>query len=205
MRIEETKWAGVLFSVGGLQWFFSIILSEGFHPGYIIGATNEWRPYSTQIQFVSSLGHGSTALLFNSSLLLFGLAIVAGAYLYQKQGKSRLLGIFLAIAGVGAMGVAVFPETIQPAHGIFQSLAFIFGGLSAVISYRIQKLPLSAISLFLGCFSLVAIVVFFPYLGLGLHDTSMFLGLGKGALERLVIYSMLMWEISFGYFLIASN
>ena len=118
--------------------------------------------------------------------------MVIGAYLYQKQGKSRLLGILLAIAGIGAVGVAAFPETVQPAHGIFQSFAFISGGLAAVISYKVQKLPLSAISLFLGCFSLIAIVVFFPYLGLGLHDTSMFLGLGKGALERLIIYSMLM-------------
>jgi len=201
LKIEETKWAGILFSIGGLQWFFSIIISEGLHPGYNIPPNSQWIPYSSQIQFVSSLGVGSTAWLFNSSLLLFGLALIGGAYFYQKQGKSRLLGILLAIAGVGAMGVAAFPETIQPAHGIFQSLAFICGGLSAVVSFKVQKLPVSAFSLFLGCFSLVAIIVFFPYLGLGLHDASLFLGLGKGALERLVIYSMLMWEISFGYFL----
>ena len=205
MRLEETKWAGILFSLGGLQWFFSIIISEGLHPGYIIQPNSQWIPYSSQIQFVSSLGVDSTAWLFNSSLLLFGLAMITGSYLYQKQGKSRLLAILLAIAGIGAIGVAAFPETIQPAHGIFQSIAFICGGLAAVVSYKVQKLPLSAISLFLGCFALVAIVVFFPYLGLGLHDTSMFLGLGKGALERLVIYSMLMWEISFGYFLMISK
>jgi len=174
LKIEETKWAGILFSIGGLQWFFSIIISEGLHPGYNIPPNSQWIPYSSQIQFVSSLGVGSTAWLFNSSLLLFGLALIGGAYFYQKQGKSRLLGILLA---------------------------FICGGLAAVVSFKVQKLPLSAFSLFLGCFSLVAIIVFFPYLGLGLHDASLFLGLGKGALERLVIYSMLMWEISFGYFL----
>ena len=42
--------------------------------------------------------------------------------------------------------------------------------------------------------------VFFPYLGLSVNDAVTYLGLGKGAMERLAIYPILMWAIGFGFY-----
>jgi hypothetical membrane protein len=51
----------------------------------------------------------------------------------------------LVIAGVGAVIAGAFPETIQPHHGIGAGLAFLFGGLSAIASFRISPGPLRLI------------------------------------------------------------
>lgn len=202
---NDRKVAGTLLSIGGLQWFFSIVITEGLHPGFIIGNANEWIPYSSKIHYISELGVGPTALPFNSSLLLLGLMVMAASYFLQRQFNSRLFSIFMAITGIGAMGVAIFPTTVQPIHGIFQAFALLFGAVSAIISYRMQKSPLTYISIFLGGLSLIALVVFYPYLGLGVGDTVTYLELGKGAMERLVIYPILMWIIGFGYYLITNT
>jgi hypothetical membrane protein len=110
----------------------------------------------------------------------------------------------LLITGIGAIGVGLFPTDIQPTHGIFQSLALIFGAIAAVVSFRKQSIPQSIFSLILGLLSLISVVVFFPYLGLGANDMSSFLGLGKGILERIVIYSLILWVFSYGYYLLGS-
>jgi hypothetical membrane protein len=131
--------------------------------------------------------------------------VVVSSLLLQRGVTSKIFSIFLIISGVGAIGVAIFPMNIQPIHGIFQLIAMLFGAFSAIISSRIEKFssPLSIIFLFLGVFSLIASVVFYPYLGLSVGDTATFLGLGKGVMERLGIYPILLWIIGFGFYLMA--
>jgi hypothetical membrane protein len=95
--------------------------------------------------------------------------------------------------------VGVFPTDIQPTHGIFELFALLFGAFSAILSFRKQEAPLSYISAVLGTVSFVSSIVFYPYLGLGANDMSTFLGLGKGVLERIVIYSLVLWIFGYGY------
>ena len=71
MKLKNDILAGTLLSVGGLLWFFGILLAEGSHLGFYI-TSNEWIPYSSKIHYLSELGVGSTALLFNSTLFLLG-------------------------------------------------------------------------------------------------------------------------------------
>lgn len=181
------KMAGALFFIGGVQWFLAIILTEGWHPGY-----------NSAVHYVSSLGVGVTALPYNASLMLLGAAVVAGAFLIQRALDSRALFVLLTITGLATLGVGLFPENVRPWHGIVTPIALLFGGISAIASYRLQKPPLSYVSVLLGALSLAAGILFNPYLGLSRESTITYMGLGKGTMERMVIYPILLWIIGFG-------
>jgi hypothetical membrane protein len=119
--------------------------------------------------------------------------VVTGAYFVQRAFGSRLFSILLTLAGVGAMGVGLFPETFGVIHGIASLITFLFGGLSAVMSYKLQKPPLSYSSVLLGALSLVALALF---------GSSTYLGLGPGGMERMIAYPALLWAVGFGGHLI---
>lgn len=201
MNFDKTRLAGTLLAVGVLQWFFSVMIAEGLHQGYNLTASS-WIPYSNQIHYVSELGVGSTAPIFNTATIVLGIAVISASYLLYLKEKAILVYSLLFITGIGAIGVGIFPTNIQPTHGIFQSLALIFGAIVAIFSYRKQPIPQSIISLALGLISLISVIIFFPYLGLGANDMSTFLGLGKGILERIVIYSLILWIFGYGYYIL---
>ena len=198
MVFDKKRLAGTLLSAGALQWFFSVMIAEGLHQGFYL-SPSQWIPFSNQIHYVSELGVGSTAPIFNISTIVLGLMVAGAACLFYLKDRTILFSSLLLISGVGALGVGVFPTNIQPTHGIFQLLALLFGAFSAILSFRKQEAPLSYISAVLGIVSFVTSIVFYPYLGLGVTDMSTFLGLGKGAMERIVIYSLILWIFGYGY------
>jgi hypothetical membrane protein len=181
------KISGLLMFIGAVQWFFVILLAEGLHPGY-----------NSATHYVSSLGVGVTALFYNTSVILLGLTTVVGTYLLHGSHSSRAFTILLSISGLATLGVGIFPENVRPIHGIVTPIALIFGGLSAIWSYRIQTSPLRYIAVLLGAGSIFAGFLFNPYLGLPRESLDTFLGLGKGTMERLIIYPILLWIIGFG-------
>lgn len=198
MNFDKKKLAGTLLSIGALQWFFSVMIAEGLHRGFDL-SPSQWIPFSNQIHYVSELGVGSTAPIFNISTIILGLMVAGASCLFYLKDRTKLFSSLLFIAGVGALGVGVFPTNIQPTHGIFQLFALWFGAFSAIFSFRKQEAPVSYISAVLGIVSFVTSIVFYPYLGLGVNDMSTFLGLGKGVLERIVIYSLILWIFGYGY------
>jgi hypothetical membrane protein len=204
MNLDKRRLAGALLSIGALQWFFSVMTAEGLHQGYNL-TPSQWIPYSNQIHYVSELGLGSTAPIFNISTIVLGLMVAFASYLLYLKNRNVLFSSLLLMCGVGAAGVGVFPTNIQPIHGIFQVFALWFGAFSAILSFRKQEVPLSYISAVLGIVSFVTSIVFFPYLGLGANDMSTFLGLGKGAMERIVIYPLILWVFGYGYHIAGKN
>lgn len=204
MNLDKKRLAGTLLSIGALQWFFSVMTAEGLHQGYNL-TPSQWIPYSNQIHYVSELGLGSTAPIFNISTIVLGLMVAFASYLLYLKNRNTLFSSLLLICGVGAAGVGVFPTNMQPIHGVFQVFALWFGAFSAILSFRKQVVPLSYISAALGIVSFVTSIVFFPYLGLGANDTSTFLGLGKGVMERIVIYPLILWVFGYGYHIAAKN
>lgn len=194
MKYDDRLMAGILLFVGPIQWFLVIVLSEGLAPGY-----------NGSIQYVSDLGVGLTAIVYNTSLVLFGVAIVVSAYLLYRALESKVLSLLLGAVGVGAAGVGVFSINFQPIHGIFQAIALIFGAIAAVYSFRFQRPPLSYVSIVLGVLSLGSGILFFPYLGLPMESTVRFLGLAKGSMERIVIYTLVVWLMGFGAYLLGSS
>jgi len=177
MNYDSRKVAGVLLFVGSVQCILGLVIAEALYPGY-----------SVSEDYISDLGVGSTALIFNSSVFLLGVTIILGAYFIQRAFGSRLLSVLLILTGFGAMGVGLFSKTFGVIHFIASLIIFLFGGLSAIASYKVQKPPLSYISVVLGALTLVALVLF---------GSNTYLGLGRGGMERMIAYPTLLWAVGF--------
>jgi hypothetical membrane protein len=193
-RVDSANLSGTFFLIGGVQWFLGMLAAESWYDGY-----------SSRIDYVSDLGTGPTALIYNVSVFLLGVFVVFGALFLYKSSEKRLLPILLTVCGIGAMGVGVFPGNVQPMHSIATLLAIMFGAFSAIASYRHQTRPMSIIAVVLGSMSFVLSIAFFPYLGLPTGSTVTFLGIGKGSLERWAINPILAWIIGFGGYLMGKE
>ncbi|TFG94600.1 DUF998 domain-containing protein [Candidatus Thorarchaeota archaeon] len=195
-RFDATTLAGAFFLIGGIQWFLGLLAAESWYDGY-----------SSRIDYVSDLGTGPTALIYNVSVFLLGAFVVAGTFFLYKSTEKKLLPILLTLCGIGAMGVGIFPANLQPMHSIATLLAILFGAFAAVGSYTHMTKPMSIIAAVLGLMSFILAMVFIPYLGLPFGSTETFLGMAKGSLERWAINPILAWIIAFGSYLMgkASN
>jgi len=182
MKYENRKIAGSLLFIGGVLCVLGIIIAEALYPGY-----------STSENYISDLGVGPSSLVFNSSLFLLGVLALCAAYFIQRAFNFSLFSILAAITGIGAMGVGLFPEDVEVLHVVFSFITFLFAGLTAIMSYKLQKPPFSYFSVTLGIVALLALVLF---------ASGTFLGLGKGGMERMIAYPVLLWAVGFGGHLI---
>ena len=186
-EFDSRKTASALLLFGVIQWMIVVILSEGTQPNYV-----------SSIHYVSTLGTGKTALFYNASTVIMGLSVFLSSLLIRRFSSSRVFFVLFLITGLATMGVGVFPEDSRPMHGIVTPIALIFGALAAVFSYRIHEKPASYFTVVLGLVSLITGLAFIPYLGLSVESRAMFMGLYKGTLERIVIYTNLMWVLILG-------
>jgi|WetSurMetagenome_2_1015567.scaffolds.fasta_scaffold07405_9 hypothetical membrane protein len=192
MNSEGGKVAGALLFLGGAQFSVGLIVAEAVYPNY-----------SVSQNYISDLGvwgHPSAAV-FNPAIFLFGLLIMAGAYLIQREFKARYVALFFMLAGLGSAGVGAFPENTflvngTPVfHSIFALMAFLFGGAATIASHKLAKPPFRHFAIVFGAITLLA-------LGLFLTTTSSgSLGLGVGGLERMVAYPTIIWTIGLGGYL----
>jgi len=176
------KIAGLLILIGATQFIIGMIASEALYGGY-----------STANNYISDLGVGPSAILFNSSVFLFGLMILGGTYYIWRASRNTLFTISFLLAGIGTTGVGIFPESAGSIHIVVSLIAFLFGGLSAIFAYKLEESPLNYVSVIMGLIALIALVLFI---------TQNFLGLGKGGMERIVLYPLVLWVIAFGGHLI---
>ncbi len=170
-----------------------MLLAESWYDGY-----------SSRIDYVSDLGTGPTALIYNTSVFILGVLVIAGAFCLYMSTERKLFPILLIICGIGCMGVGVFPANLQPMHSFATLLAILFGSFAAVASYTHLPKPMSIISITLGLMALILAIVFIPYLGLPFGSTETFLGMAKGSLERWAINPILAWIIGFGGYLMGT-
>ncbi len=189
--------AGALLFVGSAQFAVLMIVAEAVYPSY-----------SVSENFISDLGVWSkpSAVVFNPSILLFGLLTVVGAYYFYRASKLRGFCALLSLTGLGGLGVGVFPEDtflvggFPIFHGIFALLAFLSGALAAISSgHRAVKGPFRVLSIFLGIGSLLALVLFLVTASIG------YLGLGVGGMERMITYPTLLWTVGFGGYLLTPS
>ena len=186
--------AGIILFVGCVQWLMMVLILESYQPNYI-----------SSLHYVSSLGVGTTSIIYNISILLFGLSVVICSTVLYYSHEMKLFTLFLFLSGVFVIGVGLFPENARPIHGYVTPLAFIFGTATAIISYKALNPPFSYISIIMGLIVLVVLILFFPYFGLPAESTISFLGLEKGTMERMVIYPLMFWMISLGIYLITND
>lgn len=185
MELDDTKVAGTLLFLGAVQFLIVLVVAEALYPNY-----------SVSLNYISDLGVGSTALVFNSSVFLLGLLVVAGAYFIREAFKSNFLFIALILTGIGAMMVGLFPETAGVMHTIASLITFLFGGLAAIVSYKVENPPFSYLSVVLGALGLV---------GLGLFASGNYLSLGVGGMERMIAHPVLLWAVGFGGHLVSHS
>lgn len=177
--------------VGAAQFFVFLQVAETMYPGYSIAANT-----------LSDLGGTCTnnscfipasADLFNGTVFVLGALVFAGSF-FIYISRIRLLGGLSALAGWGVMGVALFPETAGSIHSLLSLIAFLFGGLAAIVSYGMLRKPFSYFAVALGVVSLAALV---------LYVAGIYAGLGVGGMERIVVFPELIWLTGFGAYLMA--
>jgi hypothetical membrane protein len=206
MALSNAAKSGVAIFVGAVQFGVLLVVSE---IAYSANGTNSFGyangyAYSVATNYVSDLGANCpssgacyippSALLFDSSIALMGLLILLGAYFLHRAFRWMPATVLVALAGVGALGVGLAPETTGIWHSIFSLIVFLFAGLSAIVTYRYQKKPMAYFSVVLGAMTLIALLLYIP---------NTYLGLGPGGMERMIVYPVLLWAIGFGGHLMA--
>lgn len=145
-----------LLFFGTVQLLLLMIVAECVYPSY-----------SASNNFISDLGVGSTSLLFNAPMIIFGACVVCSTLQLKKD--EAVLRNALFIAGAGAIGVGVFPETTDTIHLLCALAAFLFGAVAAVASSKKLFFPSNAFAFLAGIISLAALALFVSgnYFGLG--------------------------------------
>jgi hypothetical membrane protein len=174
--------AGALIFIGTAWFLLGIIVSEALYPDYHV------------TQMISDLGVGVTATIFNTAIFGFGLLLIAAACLLHTGVTNRWFLVLLALTGLGAAGVGIFPENILVLHSICAITVFVCGGLCAILGFRVFRPPWSWFSPVLGAIALVSVF---------LLGAKIYLGLSAGGMERMIAYPLLIWAIGTGAYLMA--
>jgi hypothetical membrane protein len=201
MSYSRVKMAGLLFFVAVTQFVLCFIIAEALYPGY-----------SVSDNYISDLGVGPSAIVFNASAFLLGLLLLAGTYFLRHLSNFKTVNIMLLLMAIGAMGVGVFTKDFTLAHGAVSSAAFFFAGLSAITSFKVLQKPFSLISIILGAMTLAALALFSAGIvasgsltSTEAYDSVFYLGLGPGGMERMIVYPALMWLAGFGGHLVTKR
>jgi hypothetical membrane protein len=201
MTYSREKVAGVIFFIAVTQFTLGFTISEALYPGY-----------SVHDNYVSDLGIGPSSIIFNSSAFLLGLLSLVATYFLRHSPNFKTVNMLLLLMAIGAMGVGVFTKDFTVAHGAVSSMAFFFGGLSAIASFKVLKKPLSLISIALGAMTLGALAFFSSGMvasgsltSTEAYDSIFYLGLGPGGMERMIVYPLLIWLAGFAGHLVTER
>lgn len=181
--------------VGGAQFILAVIVGEALHAGYTVFSGH-----------LSDLGAEPYSAVFNSSVLIVGIFFIGTSYYARKAfPDNHLLANLLLVSGVGPILVGVFSENaisnagslgINGLAGLFGVLhyigaviAYLFGGLAAVVSRKLARQPLSGLFVVLGVLTLAFLVLNLS----GVHTA-----LGPGGIQRMIVYPELIWAIGLG-------
>src|SRR5256712_7137192 len=109
MRFDDRQWAGLLLFVGTAQYLIiGLIIAEATYP--------DPPGYSVSKNAISDLGVGPALPIFNPSIVLLGLFVLAIAWFLFRAFRDRILSIVVALAGVGLIAVGVFTEDFGFIH-----------------------------------------------------------------------------------------
>src|SRR3990170_1155155 len=188
--VDARKVAGTYLFVGVAQFVVGMMIAEAVYPDYSISGN-----------FISDLGVGPAAPIFNASVALLGVFVLAAAYFLRKSFLPRtawgmIVTVFFLLAGAGAVGVGIFTEEAGAIHPVVSLVTFLFGALAAIATFTLVDPPLRYLSLLLGVVSLAALVI---------YGAGEYAGLGKGGMERMGADPILLWGMGFGGYLMAAS
>jgi len=194
-RATDLRIGGGLLLLAGATIFMGIITAEALYPGSFSTGANEisdlggTRPPNSVILQPS-------ATIFNLAMTVIGALVVAGSWFVQRAFGRRSVTIPIAVLGVGALGVGIFPGNTGNPHAVFAMVTFVSGGIAALSAARVTTAPFRYISFLLGAVSLATLGT---YMLLG--DASPMAVLGIGGVERWIVYPVVLWITAFGGYL----
>lgn len=171
MRNTVASW---LVFLGVTQFILFLIIAEALYPGYSISNN-----------YISDLGVGKTALIFNTSISILGITLILAGVLYTTKIPFR---VTIIITGIGALGVGLFPETTGTPHLLSALIAFLFSSISSYTALPTLKTSFKYLFPILGTIGL---------LSLFLYITHNYMGLGYGGMERMIVYPNLIWALGY--------
>ncbi|MEO6503001.1 MAG: DUF998 domain-containing protein [Jatrophihabitantaceae bacterium] len=134
-----------------------------------------------------------SAMIFNGTMILAGLAIAVAAYLLHREGNGRRLTVPLALLGSGMVGVGFVSGKHLALHTLFAMTAFVSGGVGALLTAKAHPGALRLVFRCLGLVSLTSLAV-----GSFLLEWAPVDRLGEGGAERWVIYPVILWVVALG-------
>lgn len=182
---------GILLTLAGAAILMGIITAEALYP----------MAYRTDRNTISDLGGTRppdsvvvqpSAAIFDTTMIVTGLAIIAAAYLLYQALRRRSLAVSTGMLGLGVLGVGIFPGNTG-LHPPFAMLAFIAGGIAAIVSARVVSSPLRYVFAGFGAVALAALAA-----GLFLLEWNPIAELGEGGIERWIAYPVVLWLVGFG-------
>ena len=203
------KIAGILLSLGGLLFILLNTASESLYPNFSM--------LNNAMSDMAALGTRTFPI---EETAIFGVAItwIVGAYLIYRTNRRKGFTIVNMIAGIGFLLAGLSPENANVMiHSVGALLAFPFGAIAAILSYRVIHSSFRYFSVGLGSLSVSATLV--TFLGQkivgpcgtcvgktpGYVQSLTQLGLGLGGWESMIIFPLLIWLIGFGSYLLADR
>ena len=189
--------AGILYSSAGFVLLMGIMTAETKYPIF--------RHYTTR-QEISDLGgtrppHGlvtqPSAMIFDATMLIAGVLLLAGAFALWRLYRNRLLTVVSTLFGAGAFLVGIFPGNTAP-HPFAAMIAFVFSALTAIAAFRVTSGPFRVMSVSAGVLSLLALMA--GELG---DNSPVVKSIGIGGTERWVVFPIILWLAFFGGYLLA--
>jgi hypothetical membrane protein len=142
----------------------------------------------------------NASFIFLGMTILFGAALIRGAF---RTGRMWAAGLSLvALAGLGLIAVGLFPENINiAAHKIGAGAQFISGNLGLVVlgaaMLQAGRRPVLAVySIASGLVGLLATALFV---------SDHYLGAGIGGMERLAAYPLPFWLVVAGSYFVQTR
>ncbi len=187
--------AGFLIFIGAAQCVLALLIAEALFPGYSVAnnAISDLGAYCRANGTVCQV-YQPSATIFNVSMVMLGATSIAGAF-FGRRVFGTVLAVLITLAGVGAIGVGLFPETSGGLHTAFSYITFGFGSVAVLSAVVFERSPLRYLSAVLGGIALAASLLLISG-----HPPpeGTWLGLGYGAVERLIAYPLLIWFLGLG-------
>lgn len=176
---------GMLMLIAAVELLLFVLLAQHIYPNYSLSSN-----------YISDLGVGSTAIILNTSMELFGLMLMASSYFMHKAGY-LFPSIALLVAGAGGFCVGIFPETAGALHIVSAVTAFGAVAIASISFSRSFSKYLSYYSAAAGLLALSILALFALNLSTG---SSMTFGFGSGGIEEILFYDELIWASVTGLF-----
>ena len=193
--VGDLRLGGSLLFLAGAVILLGIISAEALYPD----------PYSTGRNEISDLGgteppaalvYQPSAAIFDGSMIAVGLMVIAGALFVHRALARRSVSLPIAVLGLGALGVGLFPGNTGTPHALFAMTTFIAGGIAALTASIVLVGPFRYLSILLGAVSLLTLASY-AFLG----DSAPLAGLGIGGVERWIVYPIVLFITGFGGYL----